>query len=87
MVDPCQILGKSDADTKQTVSNSTFIFEKSFYFVVTAAGTERLSNGRSFTDGYMLRSIASRIALGIDIQEVWIRYDDILRLIYKTEGQ
>ena len=39
------------------------------------------------TDGYMLRSIASRIAVGIDIQEVWIRYDDILRLIYKTEGQ
>jgi len=49
LVDPCQILGKSDADTKQTVSNSTFIFEKSFYFVVTAAGTERLSKGRGPT--------------------------------------
>jgi len=39
------------------------------------------------TDGYMLRSIASRIAVEIDIQEVWVRYDDVLRLIYKTEGQ
>lgn len=39
------------------------------------------------TDGYMLRSIASRIAVGVDIQEVWVRYDDELRLLYKTEGQ
>lgn len=39
------------------------------------------------TDGYMLRSIASRIAVGVDIQEVWIRYGDELRLLYKTEGQ
>ena len=31
--------------------------------------------------------IQSYCLLGIDIQEVWIRYDDILRLIYKTEGQ
>ena len=39
------------------------------------------------TDGYMLRSIASRITVGIDIQEVWVRYDNVLRLLYKTEGQ
>ena len=39
------------------------------------------------TDGYMLRSVASRLAVGIDIQEVWVRYDDVLRLLYKTEGQ
>ena len=35
------------------------------------------------TDGYMLRSIASRLAIGIDIQEVWIRYEERLRLLYK----
>jgi hypothetical protein len=39
------------------------------------------------TDGYMLRSIASRIVVGIDLQEVWVRHGDRIRLLYKTEGQ
>ena len=39
------------------------------------------------TTGYMLRSIASRITIGIEIKEIWIRNGENLRLLYKTEGQ
>lgn len=39
------------------------------------------------TDGYMLRSIASRITVGIDIQELWVKRGTKLRPLYKTEGQ
>lgn len=39
------------------------------------------------TDGYMYRSILSRVVRGENIKEVWIRKDKKIRVLYKAESQ